>query len=221
MTPADDDRRHVRRPRPPLPTALPPVERRAAMPAGFRAGGAATGSRRRAGRTWRSSRRSDGPAGRPAAAAAVFTPNAFAAAPGPPVAGATSRPTTVGYGWTARSSRRAAAPTRRPAPPGDADQARGRGGRSRRPSASRPSGRSCCRPGVIGTRLPLDLVGPAIAAPRAGTRRDRRRRSRPRPRRSGRPTRGRRSRRVTLDAAGPRRPGRAGHASPASPRASA
>jgi glutamate N-acetyltransferase / amino-acid N-acetyltransferase len=67
----------------PLPTALPPVERRAAIPAGFRAGGAAVGIK--------ASGRPDlaiiatlpGVNGQPqpAAAAAVFTPNAFAAAP--------------------------------------------------------------------------------------------------------------------------------------------
>jgi glutamate N-acetyltransferase/amino-acid N-acetyltransferase len=68
---------------PPLPTALPPVERRAAIPGGFRAGGAAAGIK--------ASGRPDLaiiatlPDGHgrllPAAAAAVFTPNAFAAAP--------------------------------------------------------------------------------------------------------------------------------------------
>jgi glutamate N-acetyltransferase/amino-acid N-acetyltransferase len=66
-----------------LPTVLPAVERRAAIPAGFRAGGAAAGIK--------ASGRADlaiiatlpDGEGRsvPAAAAAVFTPNAFAAAP--------------------------------------------------------------------------------------------------------------------------------------------
>jgi glutamate N-acetyltransferase/amino-acid N-acetyltransferase len=66
-----------------LPADLPPVERRAAIPAGFIAGGATAGIK--------ASGRPDlaivatrpGPDGRrsPAAAAAVYTPNAFAAAP--------------------------------------------------------------------------------------------------------------------------------------------
>ena len=64
------------------PTGLPPVERRAAIPGGFLAGGATVGIK--------ASGRPDlavvttlrGPDGRlPAAAAAVFTPNAMAAAP--------------------------------------------------------------------------------------------------------------------------------------------
>ncbi len=60
-----------------LPSALPAVERRAAMPAGFAAGATAAGIK--------ASGRPDlaivfAPGG-PAAAAAVFTPNAFAAAP--------------------------------------------------------------------------------------------------------------------------------------------
>jgi glutamate N-acetyltransferase/amino-acid N-acetyltransferase len=68
---------------PALPTALPPVERRASIPAGFRAGGATAGIK--------ASGRPDlaiittlpGADGQlaPAAAAAVFTANAFAAAP--------------------------------------------------------------------------------------------------------------------------------------------
>ena len=66
-----------------LPTDLPPVERNAAIPAGFRAGGAAAGIK--------ASGRSDlaiiatlpDGTGRvvPASAAAVYTPNAFVAAP--------------------------------------------------------------------------------------------------------------------------------------------
>ena len=60
-----------------LPSALPAVERRAAMPAGFAAGATAAGIK--------ASGRPDlaivFATGGPAAAAAVFTPNAFAAAP--------------------------------------------------------------------------------------------------------------------------------------------
>ena len=64
----------------PVPTSspdLPPVERHAALPAGFKAGGLAAGIK--------ASGRPDlaliVTTGGPAAAAAVFTPNAFAAAP--------------------------------------------------------------------------------------------------------------------------------------------
>ena len=64
-------------PGPVSPTVLPPVKRRAVMPAGFKAGGLAAGIK--------ASGRPDLAVAvttlGPAAAAAVFTPNAFAAAP--------------------------------------------------------------------------------------------------------------------------------------------
>ena len=66
------------RPIPALPTILPIVERRAALPAGFTAGGAAIGIKA-SGRPDLALIRTE--PGRPAATAAVFTPNAFAAAP--------------------------------------------------------------------------------------------------------------------------------------------
>ena len=78
--------------------ALPAVERRAVMPAGFRAGGLAAGIK--------ASGRPDlalvvATAG-PAAAAAVFTPNAFAAAPVRQTRAnlaATSGDPRGGFGW--------------------------------------------------------------------------------------------------------------------------
>ncbi len=67
----------------PLPaTPLPPVERRAALPAGFVAGGATAGIKRSGRPDIAIVATASGAAGREAAAAAaVFTPNAFAAAP--------------------------------------------------------------------------------------------------------------------------------------------
>ncbi len=68
---------------PSLPTALPLVEQRAAIPAGFRAGGAAAGIKAsgRPDLAIIATLPGDDGRPRPAAAAAVFTPNAFAAAP--------------------------------------------------------------------------------------------------------------------------------------------
>ena len=74
---------HATRPIPELPTSLPLVERRAALPAGFAAGGAAIGIKASGRPDLVLIRTTDGPA----AAAAVFTPNAFAAAPVQAVAG--------------------------------------------------------------------------------------------------------------------------------------
>ena len=68
---------HAIRPIPALPTSLPIVARRAALPAGFAAGGAAIGIKASGRPDLVLIRTTDGPA----AAAAVFTPNAFAAAP--------------------------------------------------------------------------------------------------------------------------------------------
>src|SRR6185312_9356631 len=58
-------------------TVLPPIERRAAIPAGFSAGGMAVGIKASGRPDLAIIRATNGPA----AAAAVFTPNAFAAAP--------------------------------------------------------------------------------------------------------------------------------------------
>ena len=65
------------------PSDLPPVERRAVLPAGFAAGGATIGIKRSGRPDLAIVATVPGPSGsRPqAAAAAVFTPNAFAAAP--------------------------------------------------------------------------------------------------------------------------------------------
>ena len=81
-----------------LPTRLPPVERRAVVPAGFRFGGIRVGIK--------ASGRPDlaliVATGGPAAAAAVFTPNAFAAAPvrlSRANLAATSGDSRGGFGW--------------------------------------------------------------------------------------------------------------------------
>ena len=145
----------------PIPTSstvLPPVERRSAMPAGFRAGGLAAGIK--------ASGRPDlaviVTTGGPAAAAAVFTPNSFAAAPGPAVAG----PSRGDVGRSARrvrlgrtpSSRRADRPTRPRAPAGDDDQARDRPDARRRRPGVEVERTLHLSTGIIGTRLPLDKV---------------------------------------------------------------
>jgi len=145
-----------------LPSGLPPVERRARIPAGFRAGGATAGIK--------ASGRPDlaiiatlpDEDGRPtlASAAAVFTPNAFAAAPvrlskahlaatGGRVAAVIS---TSGSANAATGSA------------GDADQARiGEDVAAALGFADRPESVLHLSTGVIGTRLPLDRVAAGIA----------------------------------------------------------
>ena len=142
------------------PTALPRVERRGGdCPPGFRAGGL---DRRDQGlgSTGPRPRRRDRTA--PAAAAAVFTPNAFAAAPvrlsRANLAATSGEPTRRLRVRRARSSRRAAARTPRPGPTVTADQARIGALRLPTRSASRQPRVLHLSTGIIGTRLPLDKV---------------------------------------------------------------
>lgn len=153
---------------PALHVDLPNVERRAAMPGGFRAGAAAIGIK---------------PSGRPdlaiiatlpdeaarplpAAAAAIFTPNAFAAAPvrlSKAHLAATEPSGRGGYGWADGVVSTSGSANAATGAAGDADQdavadalARALGG---------PIERTLLlSTGLIGTRLPLDRVGPGIAA---------------------------------------------------------
>ena len=214
--------RHDHHLEPPVPassTDLPPVERRAAIPAGFRAGGLAAGIK--------ASGRPDlavvvTTAG-PAAVAAVFTPNAFAAAPvrlSRAHLAATSGDPRGGFGWAERGHlderlRR----MRRPAPAGDADQARDRARCSRRRPGVEVERTLHLSTGIIGTRLPLD-EGRAT-----GWRRSSRRSPRPTtgcwpPRGAAHDRFGDQGRDDDGRAARRRRPAGAGHASAASPRAS-
>ncbi|HEU4920686.1 MAG TPA: bifunctional ornithine acetyltransferase/N-acetylglutamate synthase [Candidatus Limnocylindrales bacterium] len=153
---------------PALRVDLPTVERRAAMPGGFRAGAAAIGIK--------PSGRPDlaiiatlpDDAGRPlpAAAAAIFTPNAFAAAPvrlSKAHLAATEPSGRGGYGWADGVVSTSGSANAATGAAGDADQdavadalARALGG---------PIERTLLlSTGLIGTRLPLDRVGPGIAA---------------------------------------------------------
>ena len=144
------------------PDALPAVERRAVIPAGFRAGGLAAGIKA---------------SGRPdlalvvttgglAAAAAVFTPNAFAAAPvrqSRANLAATSGDPRGGFGWAGAIVSSSGSANAATGLTGDVDQA--------------TVGRLVATlldidqahvlhlsTGVIGTRLPLDKVEAGLAA---------------------------------------------------------
>ncbi len=145
---------------PALPTALPPVERRATIPDGFRAGGAAIGIK--------ASGRPDlaiiatlsDEAGRPvpAAAAAVFTPNAFAAAP---VRMSRAHLAATG-GWAEAIVSTSGSANAATGAAGDADQAEVAA------MLATALGVAVERTlllstGIIGTRLPLDLVRPGIS----------------------------------------------------------
>jgi glutamate N-acetyltransferase / amino-acid N-acetyltransferase len=136
--------------------SLPPVERRASLPAGFRAGGLATGIK--------ASGRPDlalvvttvGPA----AVAAVFTPNAFAAAPvrqSRANLAATSGDPRGGFGWAQAVVSTSGSANAATGPAGDADQA----------TVGRLVAEALdvdidqvlhLSTGVIGTRLPLGKV---------------------------------------------------------------
>ncbi len=156
---------------PGTPSDLPPVERRASLPAGFRAGGLAAGIK--------ASGRPDlalavTTAG-PAAVAAVFTPNAFAAAPvrqSRTNLAATSGDPRGGFGWAqavistsgCANAATGAAGRRRP---GRGRAPRGGGARHRRDatcSTSRPgsSARACrsTRSQPASSRLVAELAAP-------------------------------------------------------------
>ena len=149
----------------PVPTSspdLPPVERYAALPAGFKAGGLAAGIK--------ASGRPDlavivTTAG-PAAAAAVFTPNSFAAAPvrlSRAHLAATSGDARGGFGWAEAVISTSGSANAATGPAGDADQleiAR---------LLADATGVALDRTlhlstGVIGTRLPLDRVASGLAS---------------------------------------------------------
>jgi glutamate N-acetyltransferase/amino-acid N-acetyltransferase len=149
----------------PVPTSspdLPPVERHAALPAGFRAGGLAAGIK--------ASGRPDlaviVTTHGPAAAAAVFTPNMFAAAPvrlSKAHLAATSGDARGGFGWAEAIVSTSGSANAATGAAGDADQleiAR---------LVADATGVSVERTlhlstGIIGTRLPLDRVARGLAS---------------------------------------------------------
>jgi len=156
------------RPIPASSTVLPAVERRAAIPPGFRAGGLAAGIK---------------PSGRPdlavvvttagpAAAAAVFTPNMFAAAPvrlSKAHLATTSGDPRGGFGWAEAIISTSGSANAATGAAGDADQAEVAA------MLAEATGAAIDRTlllstGIIGTRLPLDKVqaGLAVLVPLLG-----------------------------------------------------
>ncbi|MES2209160.1 MAG: bifunctional ornithine acetyltransferase/N-acetylglutamate synthase [Chloroflexota bacterium] len=139
----------------PAPPVLPVVERRARIPAGFRAGGRAAGIK--------ASGRPDlaliAVSGKPAAAAAVFTPNTFAAAP----VRRSRAVLAASGGWASAVVSTSGSANAATGAAGDEDQARvgefvadelGIGGNAVLHLST----------GIIGTRLPLEKVALGLAA---------------------------------------------------------
>jgi glutamate N-acetyltransferase/amino-acid N-acetyltransferase len=150
------------RPVPASSPDLPPVERRAAIPSGFRAGGLAAGIK--------ASGRPDlavvVTTSGPAAAAAVFTPNTFAAAPvrlSKAHLSATSGDPRGGFGWAEAIISTSGSANAATGAAGDADQA------EIAAMLSAATGVALERTlhlstGIIGTRLPLKTVRAGLGA---------------------------------------------------------
>ncbi len=141
----------------PLPSELPTVERRATIPAGFAAGATAAGIK--------ASGRPDlaviVTTGEPAAVAAVFTPNAFAAAPvrlsRAHLAASVSPVGGGGSGWASAIIATSGCANAATGPAGDADQLEV--ANELASTAGVPLGSTLLlSTGLIGTRLPLDKV---------------------------------------------------------------
>jgi glutamate N-acetyltransferase/amino-acid N-acetyltransferase len=140
---------------------LPDVERRARLPRGFRAGGATAGIK--------ASGRPDlglivAPQG--ASAAAVFTPNAFAAAPvklSRANFAATSRDPRGGFGYASAVVSTSGCANAATGAAGDADQAQVGGFVSSTLGVDQDRVLHLST-GIIGTRLPLDVVAAGISA---------------------------------------------------------
>ena len=149
-------------PVPASPLDLPPVERRAAIPPGFRAGGLAAGIK--------ASGRPDlavvlTTAG-PAAAAAVFTPNTFAAAPvrlSKAHLAATSGDARGGFGWAEAIISTSGSANAATGADGDADQLEIAAMLAS--AVGVPVERTLhLSTGIIGTRLPLETVRAGLGA---------------------------------------------------------
>ena len=147
---------------PTLTNLFPTVERRAAMPAGFRANGLVAGIKASGRPDLGVVVATDGPA----AAAAVFTPNAFAAAPvrlSRENLSRTSGDRRGGFGWARAIISTSGSANAATGAAGDADQAEigslvaGALGIAEDLTLHLSTG-------VIGTRLPLDRVAAGIAA---------------------------------------------------------
>jgi glutamate N-acetyltransferase / amino-acid N-acetyltransferase len=145
----------------PALTALPPVERRAVMPAGFRGGGFTAGIK--------ASGRPDlailVTTGGPAAAAAVFTPNAFAAAPvrlSREHLARTSGDARGGFGWATAVLSTSGSANAATGDAGDRDQ-QALAERLAEAVGTTEDLTLHLSTGVIGTRLPVDRVAAGIA----------------------------------------------------------
>ncbi len=143
-------------------TDLPPVERRASLPAGFRAGGLAAGIK--------ASGRPDlaliATTDRPAAVAAVFTPNAFVAAPvrrSKANLSTTSGDPRGGFGWARAVVSTSGCANAATGAAGDEDQERVE---RLVAGALGVEGTHVLHlsTGIIGTRLPLDRVAAGLDA---------------------------------------------------------
>jgi glutamate N-acetyltransferase/amino-acid N-acetyltransferase len=149
----------------PIPTSspdLPPVERRAALPAGFKAGGLAAGIK--------ASGRPDlaviVTAAGPASAAAVFTPNSLAAAPvrvSRAHLAATSGDPRGGFGLAEAIISTSGSANAATGPSGDADQLE-IGHLLARATGAALDRTLHLSTGIIGTRLPLDRVAGGLDA---------------------------------------------------------
>ncbi len=144
------------------PTHLPLVERRASLPAGFRAGGLAAGIKASGRPDLALAVTTDGPA----AVAAVFTPNAFVAAPvrrSRANLAATSGDMRGGFGWARAVVSTSGCANAATGEAGDADQAEvgllvaGALGIAETHVLHLSTG-------IIGTRLPLDRVAKGLDA---------------------------------------------------------
>ena len=148
--------------RPAASTSLPPVERRAILPGGFRAEGRAAGIKASGRPDLAVVVTTDGPA----PVAAVFTPNAFAAAPvrrSRANLAATSGDTRGSFGFASAIVSTSGSANAATGAAGEADQAEvGR----LVASATGIDEQHVLHlsTGVIGTRLPLDKVGDGLAA---------------------------------------------------------
>jgi glutamate N-acetyltransferase/amino-acid N-acetyltransferase len=151
----------------PLPLDLPEVERRAAMPLGFRAGASAIGIKASGRPDLALIATTNDDAGRPrtAAAAATFTPNAFAAAPVLLSRAhlAETAPEGAGrYGWAEAIVSTSGCANAATGAAGDADQARV-AALLATATGARVERTLHLSTGVIGTRLALDRIEAGIA----------------------------------------------------------
>jgi glutamate N-acetyltransferase / amino-acid N-acetyltransferase len=143
-------------------TDLPPVERRASLPAGFRAGGLAAGIKASGRPDLAVIATTDGPA----AVAAVFTPNAFVAAPvrrSRANLATTSGDPRGGFGWARAVVSTSGCANAATGAAGDEDQERVEGLVA---GALGVQGAHVLHlsTGIIGTRLPLDRVAAGLDA---------------------------------------------------------